>query len=394
MFSGFAAPPKPLSNTEMLDLVREQILREAGVDFESRPVLAVYACYLPNPAAANYDTLLNFFFQRLNDFVENDYVVVLFAAGIQHQPGWSWLYKAYSHMGRKYRKNLKSLYVVHPSLWPRLIIQGMGAVVSPKFARKVHWVYNLDQLGASVPLNQLFIPDVIREVDAGTSKAKPSTLIDTPKEDNPDQLSKVFGAPLHDIMGANGEKGIPRVIADCIHYIRTDGLETEGIFRRSPSSKQLQHAKRAYNRDDEHFELQKSGDVHLACVLLKSFFRDLPEPVFSGAMYDVIRGIHACENENEQVKFIGNAVVPLLPVPTFQLVAAIFSLLHQVHLNSDKNLMTANNLTIVWSPNLVRSDNPVVDFSMGALGAQGGGAGTMIKLCIERYPDIFVQIEP
>ncbi|KAJ3184139.1 hypothetical protein HDU87_004985 [Geranomyces variabilis] len=390
MFSAFSAAPKQKTSAELHDLVRDKLLREAGVDYESRPILVIYACYLPNPAEADYDLLLDMFFQRLNEFVLNDYVVVLFAAGNKYQPGWSWLYKAYSHLGREYRKNLKNLYVVHPSLWPRMIIQGMGAVVSPKFARKVQWVYTLADLGVSIPLNQLYIPDVIREVDAKNSGAKvpPGPPID---DSSTEQLPTVFGAPLQDIMGVHGEKGVPRVIRDCIEYIRKEGLAIEGIFRRSPASKQLQHAKRAYNRGDDNFALEQCGDVHLACSLLKSFFRDLPEPVLPAATYDVIRGIHSCADENEQVSFARNAVVPLLPPPTRRLLAAVFGLLHQVHLYSDQNLMTSSNLTIVWAPNLLRSDNPVADFNMGAMGPQGGGAGVIIKLCVERYPEVFPE---
>ncbi|KAJ3153394.1 hypothetical protein HDU86_005224 [Geranomyces michiganensis] len=384
MFSAFSAAPTPKTGAELHDLVRDKLLREAGVDFESRPILVIYACYLPNPAEADYDVLLDLFFQRLNEFVLNDYVVVLFAAGNKYQPGWSWLYKAYSHLGRTYRKNLKSLYVVHPSLWPRMIIQGMGAV----FARKVQWVYTLAELGVSVPLNQLHIPDVVREVDArnrGTKVPQGPPIDDSSSE----QLPTVFGAPLHEVMGVNGEKGVPRIISDCIAYIRKEGLAIEGIFRRSPASKQLQHAKRAYNRGDDNFALEQCGDIHLACSLLKSFFRDLPEPVFPAAMYNVIRGIHACQDENQQVSFARDTVIPILSAPTRRLLAVVFELLNQVHLSSDQNLMTSSNLTIVWAPNLLRSDNPVADFNMGAMGAQGGGAGVMIKLCIERYSEIF-----
>ncbi|KAJ3024205.1 hypothetical protein HKX48_004478 [Thoreauomyces humboldtii] len=367
MFSAFtAAPPKRLTEQELQALVRDQILREAGVDFESRPILCVYACYLPDPLAADYDMLLNFLFQRLDDFVENDYVLVLFAAGTMHQPGWSWLYKAYTHLGR-----------------------------NPKFARKVQWIYNLTQLGSWVPLQQLFIPDVIRQADAKVKGGK----IPLPTTPSPDagtaQLgTKVFGAPLSTVMGDTGELGLPRVVIECITYIREHGLELEGIFRRSPSSQQLQAAKRAYNVNDEAYQLTAAGDVHLACSLLKSFFRDLPEAVFPAEMYGAISGIHACKSDGEQTQYIKSALLPILSQPTFQLLHATFSLLHQVHTCSERNLMTAQNLTIVWSPNLVRSDNPIVDFNMGAMGQQGGGAGNVIRLCIERYPEIFDPAEP
>jgi len=41
--------------------------------------------------------------------VEADYTVIFFAAGARHNPGWSWVWKAYRSLNRKYRKNLKKL---------------------------------------------------------------------------------------------------------------------------------------------------------------------------------------------------------------------------------------------------------------------------------------------
>ncbi|KAI8821089.1 Rho GTPase activation protein [Fimicolochytrium jonesii] len=383
MFSAFSAAPKPMEHSELQALVRDQIIQEAGVDFESRPILAMYSCFFPDPRAANYDDLLKLLLQRLDEVVESDYVLVFFAAGSQYQPGWSFLYRAYSLLGRKYRKNLKSMFIVHPSLWPRLIIQGMGAVVSPKFARKLVWVYSLAQLGGSVPLKQLHVPEAVLAVDAKSSSGKVSM------EKLPPDTSSVFGKPLEEIMGLNGEEGLPRVVTDCIEYIRKDGMNVEGIFRRSPASQQLQAAKRAYQTAESTYDLQASGDVHLACVLLKTFFRDLPNPVFSAAMYDTIRGIQSLPTDSARLSYTKNTILPLLPRPTYLLLEATFALLHDIHANSSTNLMTSTNLTIVWAPNLVRSDNPIADFSMGAMGAQSGGAGNVIRICIERFEEVF-----
>jgi hypothetical protein len=52
-------------------------------------------------------------------------------------------------------------------------------------------------------------------------------------------------------------------------------------------------------------------------------------------------------------------------------------LLHDVQLESSKNLMSAHNLTIVWAPNMVRSENPMEDFAICAAGNGGhGGAAS------------------
>ncbi|KAJ3189663.1 hypothetical protein HK101_008800 [Irineochytrium annulatum] len=51
--------------------------------------------------------------------------------------------------------------------------------------------------------------------------------------------------------------------------------------------------------------------------------------------------------------------------------------------------MTPNNLAIVWAPNLIRGASPVVDMTMCAVGGAGGGVGTMVKVMIEQWADVF-----
>lgn len=61
--------------------------------------------------------------------------------------------------------------------------------------------------------------------------------------------SNIFGVPLEDLMGFDGEKGsVPRVIKDCTQFLRETGLEEEGLFRRSPASVMLTQAQEAYDR--------------------------------------------------------------------------------------------------------------------------------------------------
>lgn len=92
-------------------------------------------------------------------------------------------------------------------------------------------------------------------------------------------------------------------------------------------------------------------------------------------------------------------------------------LLHEVSLRSDKNRMDAHNLAIVLTPNLVASGNPLKDVMIcGVAGApeplspgtrsappppgagdelRNGGRttlGTLIKLCIHRYFEVFDEI--
>ncbi|KAJ2675682.1 hypothetical protein GGI25_003880 [Coemansia spiralis] len=146
---------------QLLNYVNSNVIFQAGVDFESKPMVVFCSCNLPKEV--DLDRLLNLIIFRLDEFVESDYTVVMFTSGAQYNPGWHWLSKAYRRLDRKYRKNVKNVYVVHPSMWSKLIFQIFGKIVSPKFFAKVTWVDTLSQLAGLVPLNQINVPQPVYE---------------------------------------------------------------------------------------------------------------------------------------------------------------------------------------------------------------------------------------
>ncbi|KAI9344825.1 divergent CRAL/TRIO domain-containing protein [Zopfochytrium polystomum] len=371
-------------------LVQQTLVREAGLDRHGRPVLVFYACYLPKTNSVDYDRLLECILHRLDRFVENEYVVVLFASGGKYQPSWSWLFKAYQSLSRTYRKNLKHLYIVHPSSWFRILFQVMGRFLSPKFAKKVEWMSTLTDLSAQVPMGLIEIPQPVLEVDRSLGSSYSPVLV-APKQ---------FGTSIEALMGSKGEKGLPRVVKDCTRYIRANGLKSEGIFRRSPNAQQLRLIREEYDRNSPQIDLSSHGGTQLAAVLLKTFFKELPNPVFDASKYEVIQAIQGFSDSNAQVEYAKVTLLPLLQRPMYLLVRHVFKLLAEVYEYREVNLMTSHNLAIVWAPNMVRSSDPVRDFNMCVVGGVGegdggasGGVGTFVKLCIENWDRVFPEGE-
>lgn len=337
-------PPPPRRNsaplpTNPLDrLVETELLREAGLDFESRPMLLFFSCALPDPKQFDYDLLLESIMKRLDGFVENDYSVVFFNGAMKHKPGASFLIKAYRRFTRKYKKNLKALWIVHPSSFTKFALQILSKIISPKVAKKIVLVNTLSELTNLVPYHQLQIPDAIyrHNMDFESSVVFPS--LKTASEG-----SKVFGVPLEELMGIDGSRGMPRVIVECTDYVTLNGLDTEGLFRRSPASHSLQSAKDAYNRDLDNIDLGRLGGVHLAASLIKNFLREIPVAPFGVETYEVMDDIVSVSGSrtDELAKNIREVLIPLLPVPSQMLIAYVFRLLKKVKNHSEKNLMTS-----------------------------------------------------
>lgn len=393
--------------------VMGKVIFQAGVDFETRPMVILSASALPDPQEVSYDLLLQRILSYLDLFVESDYTVVFFAAGGRYAPNWNWVWKAYRSLSRKYRKNLKRLLIVHSSFFSKMLFSLAGAVVSPKFFRKIVYVDSLSELATQVPLTQIDIPPAVYKENL---KQEQHIVLPTPIR------SSVFGVPLEELMGHDGEKGsIPRVLKDSIQDILSSGLSEEGIFRRSPSSVLLKQVQEAYDRG-QVVSLPSFNDPHLAAVLLKKYLRDLPDPPFPESLYPDIRRCPTPLNDTTSIlatTYIRCTLLPQLMPCMYILLSNIFYVLHEVSLRSNINRMDAHNLAIVICPNLVKSSDPMQDVLLCSIPSgpsmsstpstiatpadaaptsstetSDGGTtlGSIVKLCIQRYYEIFDEV--
>ncbi|ORY97094.1 Rho GTPase activation protein [Lobosporangium transversale] len=384
----------------------DNIIYRAGVDYESRPMVVICACNLPDPAVVDYDTILRIVLAQLEQFVENDYTVVMFSGGALYRPGWKWLFTAYRSLNRNHKKNLKALYIVHPSTWPRLILGTMNSIISPKFGAKVHYIDTLSQLATVVPLNQINIPAAVYK-----HNLKFEDTITLP-EDQQDHANRVFGAPLDRLMGPNGELGLPPFIRDCIQNLIENGLYVEGLFRRSPSSAMLKQVRAAYDRGNP-VDLSEY-DIHISAVLLKLFLRELPEPLFPMSVFERMKRKKDEEhnrsnktNEDDSgeksitvIEFIKTEIISQLSQNSLILAMEVFKLLRMVADRHESNKMTPFNLAVVMTPNIVRHQDVMQEIEMSAVSGQdkdslllNGSAlltlGTVVRIMIENYEAIF-----
>ncbi|KAG9121903.1 hypothetical protein FRC07_001949 [Ceratobasidium sp. 392] len=202
---------------DAVDKAVSGIITQAGVDYETRPMVVVTASAFPDPRQISYDILLSRILAYLDLYVENDYVVVFLAAGGRHTPSWNWIWKAYRGLSR-----------------------------NPKFFRKITYVSTLSELARYVPLTQIDIApavykDLPEPIFSGTlypliARCPPSTGwgVDGLA---PDPRGKPTTTPSHSpLMGTNGRaaKGHARIGSEaelatvggwgegdaCVEYIR------------------------------------------------------------------------------------------------------------------------------------------------------------------------------
>lgn len=172
-----------------------------------------------------------------------------------------------------------------------------GAIISPKFYAKIDYISTLSELAKHVPLTQINIAPAVY-----SENYKYEREITLPPSQQAQQNSeRIFGVSLDDLMGHDGERaGIPRPIRDAVMYLRTPRLngtvpmDEQGLFRRSPSTTLFKQVQAAYDRG-QVVDLSQIDDTHVAAVLIKKFFRLLPEPIFAEDVFHMIR---KCPNPN------------------------------------------------------------------------------------------------
>uniref|UniRef100_A0A8W8J7E6 CRAL-TRIO domain-containing protein n=1 Tax=Magallana gigas TaxID=29159 RepID=A0A8W8J7E6_MAGGI len=91
------------TDEEFQDIAEHKILEVAGDDLYGRKVIVFAACKLPPSAQIDHQRLLEYMKHVLDQYVENDYVIVYFHFGLtsKNKPKLSWLIQIYKELDRK-----------------------------------------------------------------------------------------------------------------------------------------------------------------------------------------------------------------------------------------------------------------------------------------------------
>nr|CAD7575330.1 unnamed protein product [Timema californicum] len=132
-------------------------------------IIVFSACYLPDRSRVDYDYVMDNLFlyvlTTLDELITDDYVLVYLHGATSRgcMPTFSWLKRCYQMIDRRLRKNLKGLYLVHPTFWLKTIVVMTRPFISSKFSRKLSFVETLGELGEILPLEQASIPDRVKQ---------------------------------------------------------------------------------------------------------------------------------------------------------------------------------------------------------------------------------------
>ncbi|TNN29387.1 Rho GTPase-activating protein 1 [Liparis tanakae] len=253
----------------------------------------------------------------------------------------------------RYKKNIKALYIVHPTMFIKTLLILFKPIISFKFGRKINYVSYLSELEAVVKSEQLITPARVREYDNKLrASLKPSAQPPLSPLHSPPLPNQVFGVPLALLSQRNPDGDqVPQVMRDTIGFLSAQGLDIEGIFRRSANVTLVRDVQLRYN-SGEAVNFTEMEDIHLAAVILKTFLRELPEPLLTFQLYnDVVNFSCTASLDNQAASM--KTLVESLPEENATSLRYLVTFLAQVSANSEVNKMTNSNLAVVFGPNLL-----------------------------------------
>ncbi|XP_058826521.1 uncharacterized protein LOC131686301 isoform X1 [Topomyia yanbarensis] len=150
---------------------------------------------------------------------------------------------------------------------------------------------------------------------------------------------------------------VPLLLAKCTGIVETKGLGVIGIYRIPGNTAAISQLTDQVNRGMDEVTLRdpKWEDVNVVSSLLKSFIRNLPEPLLPNELY---HSFICADKLSGQARLIElKQLLKRIPTYNYETLKHLMRHLHAVSTNALVNLMDPRNLAIVFGPSVVRSVN-------------------------------------
>nr|XP_019610823.1 PREDICTED: rho GTPase-activating protein 44 isoform X7 [Rhinolophus sinicus] len=159
-----------------------------------------------------------------------------------------------------------------------------------------------------------------------------------------------FGKPLEEHLMISGRE-IAFPIEACVTMLLECGMQEEGLFRVAPSASKLKKLKAAL--DCCVVDVQEySADPHAIAGALKSYLRELPEPLMTFDLYDEWIQASNIQEQDKRLQALWNACEKL-PKANHNNIRYLIKFLSKLSEYQDVNKMTPSNMAIVLGPNLL-----------------------------------------
>ncbi|XP_031750259.1 rho GTPase-activating protein 44 isoform X6 [Xenopus tropicalis] len=159
-----------------------------------------------------------------------------------------------------------------------------------------------------------------------------------------------FGKPLEEHLTVSGRE-IAFPIEACVTMLLECGMQEEGLFRVAPSASKLKKLKAALDCCVVDVA-EYSADPHAIAGALKSYLRELPEPLMTFELYEEWIQASNVQEQDKRLQALWNACEKL-PKANYNNLKYVIKFLAKLTEYQDANKMTPSNMAIVLGPNLL-----------------------------------------
>lgn len=180
----------------------------------------------------------------------------------------------------------------------------------------------------------------------------------------------------------------------CVETVEMLGLDNVGIYRIPGSTPAVQALRDVFIKDSQAAELvgADSADVNNVASLLKLYFRELPEPLFTNRLYrQFLDAVALSNNEEAKRQMIG--LLAQLPQAHLSTTIYVFEHLRKVLAHRDQNKMTAQNIATCFGPTLLTPSDLPADGSDESLAStlsnmQSMGNQNKVIIFLLQHPEV------
>jgi len=202
----------------------------------------------------------------------------------------------------------------------------------------------------------------------------------------PAGVTKLFGCALEGVLERETSGfAVPLLVKRCTDEVEKRGLDIIGIYRLCGSETKKQMLRDAFEEAPELVDLSSENvpDINVITGLLKEYLRELPEPVFSNCLYQMLvdaMGVFLPDDPDGNAKLVFS-ILDCLPKANRNCLVHVMDHLSKVTAQSSRNKMNPQNLAICFAPVLM------MDFSQSQPSATNISEPIQIlKYLIEIWP--------
>ncbi|ELV11718.1 SH3 domain-binding protein 1 [Tupaia chinensis] len=164
--------------------------------------------------------------------------------------------------------------------------------------------------------------------------------------------SRVYGVPLQSHLQELG-RDIALPIEACVLMLLSEGMKEEGLFRLAAGASVLKRLKQTMASDPHSLE-EFCSDPHAVAGAgaLKSYLRELPEPLMTFGLYDDWMRAASLKEPGARLEAL-QEVCSRLPRENLGNLRYLMKFLAQLAEQQEVNKMTPSNIAIVLGPNLL-----------------------------------------